>query len=106
MDCPQCHQQVPAKSLWTRSGLSTVVCPHCSASLCPKALCAVVVFLASFGMGDVVLVLLRRSGAGVWLSFAGFFVVFIAAFAIFGALLLRLQLKGHGGEPHLTGRGA
>jgi len=106
MTCPQCYQQVPAKSLWTRAGLSTVVCPHCQASLCPKALCAVVLFMVSFGMGDAVLVLLRRSGAAMWLAFAGFFVVFVAFYAVFAPLMLRLRLKGPGGEPHLSGHNA
>ena len=106
MTCPQCNQQVPAKSLWTRAGLSTVVCPHCQASLCPKAVCAVVLFLLSFGMGDAVLVLLRRSGVENWLAFMGFFLVFIAVFGVFAPLLLRLRVKGPGGEPHLTGHSA
>jgi len=106
MTCPQCNQQVPAKSLWTRAGLSTVVCPHCQVSLCPKAVCAVVLFLLSFGMGDAVLVLLRRSGVENWLAFMGFFLVFIAVFGVFAPLLLRLRVKGHGGAPHLTGHSA
>jgi hypothetical protein len=106
MTCPQCNQPVPAKSLWTRAGLSTVVCPHCHASLCPKALCAVVLFVVSFGMGDAVLVLLRHGGAAIWLAFAGFFVVFVAVYAVFAPLMLRLRLKGTGGEPHLTGHSA
>jgi len=106
MTFPQCNQPVPAKSLWTRAGLSRVICPHCQVSLCPKALCAVVLFLVSFGMGDAVLVLLRRAGVELWLAFAGFFVVFIAVYVVFAPLLLRLRLKGPEGGPHLTGHKA
>jgi len=103
MTCPQCNHAVPAKSLWTRAGFSTVVCPYCHASLCPTAQRAILLFVISFGMGDAVLVLLRRNGAELWLAFAGFFVVFVAVFAGFAPLVLRLRLKGSGGEPHLTG---
>ena len=44
MQCPQCNQRVPAKLLWVVSGANGSSCPHCKASLCPKAMCAVVLF--------------------------------------------------------------
>jgi hypothetical protein len=106
MTCPQCNHAVPAKSLWTRAGFSSVICPYCHATLCPTALRAILLFVVSFGMGDAVLVLLRRNGAGLWLAFAGFFVVFVAAYAVLAPLVLRLRLKGAAGEPHLTGHKA
>ncbi|MGH9712566.1 MAG: hypothetical protein ACRD5M_04620 [Candidatus Acidiferrales bacterium] len=106
MTCPQCNHAVPAKSLWTPAGFSSVVCPYCHASLCPTPLRAIVLFVISFGLGDAVLVLLRRDGAELWLGFAGFFVVFLAVYAVFAPLVLRLRLKGTGGAPHLTGHKA
>jgi hypothetical protein len=57
-------------------------------------------------MGDAVLVLLRRNGTEIWLAFAGFFAVFMVAYAVFAPILLRLRLKGPGGEPRLTGHSA
>jgi hypothetical protein len=106
MTCPQCNHAVPAKSLWTRAGFSCVICPYCHASLCPTALRAILLFVISFGMGDAMLELLRRNGVGLWLAFAGFFVVFVAANAVLAPMVLRFRLKGSGGEPHLTGHKA
>jgi len=106
MTCPQCNHAVPAKSLWTRAGFSSVVCPYCHASLCPTALRAILLFVISFGMGDAVLELLRRNGVGLWLAFAGFFVVFVAVNAVLAPMVLRLRHRGSGGEPHLTGHKA
>jgi hypothetical protein len=106
MTCPQCNHAVPAKSLWTRAGFSSVVCPYCHTSLCPTAGRAILLFVISFGLGDAVLELLRRNGVGLSLAFAGFFVVFVAVNAVLAPLVLRLRLKGSGGEPHLTGHKA
>jgi hypothetical protein len=106
MTCPQCHHPIPAKSLWTRAGLSCVVCPHCHASLSPKPLTAVVLFLASFGMGGAVLAILRHDGRETWIAFAGFFLVFAVVFAVLAPLVLRLRPRGPGGEPHLSGNKA
>jgi hypothetical protein len=106
MTCPQCNHAVPAKSLWTRAGFSSVVCPYCHASLCPTAGRAIVLFVVSFGTGDAVLELLRRNGAQLWLAFAGFFIVFVAVNAVLAPMVLRLRLKGSGSEPHLTGHKA
>jgi hypothetical protein len=106
MTCPQCHHSIPAKSLWTRSGLSCIVCPHCHASLCPKPLTAVVLFLVSFGMGDAVLAILRHDGMGAWIALAGFFIIFAVVFAVLAPLVLRLRPRGPGGAPHLSGNKA
>jgi hypothetical protein len=61
--CPACKQQIPAKFLWVVNGASGSVCPHCEASLCPRAACAVVLFLLACVLGDGTLILLRRLGA-------------------------------------------
>lgn len=106
MTCPQCNHAVPAKSLWTPAGFSSVVCPYCHASLCPTPLRAIILFVVSFGLGDAVLVLLRREGVDLWLAFAGFFVVFIAMYGVLAPLVLRLRLKSSTGAPHLTGHKA
>jgi hypothetical protein len=106
MTCPQCHQSIPAKSLWTRAGFSCVVCPHCHASLCPKPLTAVVLFLASFGIGDLVLLLLRREGAGRSPATLGFFAAFVLVFVVLAPIVLQLRPRPHGSEPHLTGHSA
>lgn len=106
MTCPQCNHAVPAKSLWTSTGFSCVVCPYCHATLCPTAFRAIVLFVVSFGMGDAVLVLLRRNGAEVWLAFAGFFVVFVTVYAVLAPMVVRLRLRSSSGEPHLTGHKA
>jgi hypothetical protein len=57
-------------------------------------------------MGDAVLELLRRNGVGLWLAFAGFFVVFVAVNVVLAPMVLRLRLRGSDGEPHLTGHKA
>jgi hypothetical protein len=106
MTCPQCNHAVPAKSLWTRTGFSTVVCPYCHESLCPKPVTAVALFLISFGIADVVLLVLRRMGADRLLASAGFFVAFLVVGGLLAPLVLRLRLKGSGGAPHLTGHKA
>jgi len=105
MTCPQCNERVPAKSLWTTSGLSGVVCPHCRASLCPKAISALALFVASFGMGLLVMIVLKREGADFLISFAAFFAVFVAVYAALGPMILTLRVKEHGAA-RLTERGA
>jgi hypothetical protein len=105
MTCPQCHKHIPAKAVWTASGFSGVTCPGCQASLCPTPISAIIVFALSFGLGDAALVLLRHRGADLLLSFAGFFVVFAAVFALGAPVILRMRLKDHAG-PHLSGNRA
>ena len=96
MTCPQCQRQIPAKSLWTSSGFSTVTCRGCGASLTPKPLTALLLFVISIGLGDLALILLRRNGAGPLLAFAGFFLVTAAVFALAAPLILQMRLKDHG----------
>jgi hypothetical protein len=105
MTCPQCNERMPAKTLWTTSGLSAVVCPNCHASLCPKAMCAVVLFAVSFGLGELVMIVLRREGAEFLTSLAALFVVFAAAYAVLGPMILRLRPKEHR-DGRLSERGA
>ena len=104
MTCPQCHEHIPAKLLWTSTGLSCVVCPHCHVALTPKPLSAILVFAISFGLGDVALLLLRHKGIDFGLAFAGFFVVFAGVFALAAPVMLRLRLRDHAAPP-LTGHG-
>ena len=82
MTCPQCQHRVPAKALWTTSGFASVTCPHCAATLSPKPLTALLLFVLSIGLGDAALVLLRKNGAGLLLASAGFFLVCAAVFAV------------------------
>ena len=99
MTCPQCQKRIPAKALWTTSGFATVTCRYCAASLGPTPLTALLVFVLSIGLGDGAMILLRRNGANGILSFAGFFLVFAAVFAITAPLLLQLRLKAAPGAP-------
>ncbi|MGA3300816.1 MAG: hypothetical protein ABSD87_12055 [Candidatus Acidiferrales bacterium] len=96
MTCPQCQQPIPAKSLWTTSGFSGIICPGCSASLTPKPLTAILLFVMSIGLGDLALVLLRKNGAGLLLAFVGFFLVTAAVFALAAPLVLQMRPKDHG----------
>jgi hypothetical protein len=93
MTCPQCKGRVPSKALWTATGLSGIVCPHCNASLRPKALCSIVLFTLSFGLGDIALVVLRQRGVEFWLAFLTFFVIMTGVCAVAAPLVLRLRLK-------------
>jgi hypothetical protein len=93
MNCPQCLKSIPSKSLWLVSGKDGSACPHCRASLCPRAFCAVILFLLSCVVGDATLIVLRHVGAPFWLAFAAFFVVFVAAYAFGAPLILRLRVK-------------
>jgi hypothetical protein len=95
MTCPQCNQAIPAKSLWTTSGFAGVTCPGCNASLAPKPLTALLLFVLSLGLGDLALILLRRNGAGLLLAFVGFFFVAAAVFALAAPLILQMRLKDH-----------
>jgi hypothetical protein len=95
MTCPQCNQSIPAKSLWTTSGFAGITCPGCSASLAPKPLTALLLFVLSLGLGDLALILLRRNGAGLLLAFVGFFLVAAAVFALAAPLILQMRLKDH-----------
>jgi hypothetical protein len=94
MVCPQCHKEVPAKLNLVLSGANGSLCPHCKVSLCPKAVCAVVLFLLSCVLADTTLILLRHAGAQFWLAFLAFFVVFAAAYLVGMRLILRLRVKG------------
>jgi hypothetical protein len=105
MTCPQCKGRVPAKALWTARGLSGVVCPHCHARLCPKAIRAIVLFALSFGLGDLTVVVLRWYGAEIWLACLGFFLVFAGVYSVAAPLVLRLRRKDDTG-PHFAGRRA
>jgi hypothetical protein len=69
-------------------------------------MCAVVLFVMSFGLGNASLFLLRREGAELWLAFAGFFVVFASVYVVIAPMILRLRLKERAGAVHLTGHGA
>jgi hypothetical protein len=102
MDCPQCHKQVPTKFSWILSGANGSTCPHCKVSLCPKAVCAIVLFLLSCVLGDGTLILLRHAGAASWIAFSAFFVVFAAAYLLGLRVILRLRVKAkapHGLDP-------
>ena len=50
MTCPQCHKHIPAKAVWTASGLSGLTCPGCHASLSATPISAIIVFALSFGL--------------------------------------------------------
>jgi hypothetical protein len=93
MTCPQCHEHVPAGTLFTASGLSHIVCEKCSTPLKPKPLSAILIFVLSFGLGDLAMLALKKYGAAYWMTFAGFFVVFAAVFILGAPALLRLQPK-------------
>jgi hypothetical protein len=103
MTCPQCASRVPAKALWTSSGLSGVVCPHCHASLCPKALCATALFVACFGLGEAALLILQSHGQNLAVSLLGFFAVFAGVYALAAPVLIKLRVKDQPLRP-LAGR--
>jgi hypothetical protein len=94
MRCPQCGKKIPAKHFLLLRGADGSVCPHCAAGLCPRASCAVALFLLACAAGDVTLILLRRAGAESWLAFAGFFVVFAAAYLAGMRFILRMRVTG------------
>lgn len=93
MTCPQCDGRVPAKALWTSTEPSGIACPHCHASLCPKALCTVVVFTLCIGLGEASLLMLQRHGANFAIGLLGFFFVFAAVFALTAPAVLKLRVK-------------
>jgi p-aminobenzoyl-glutamate transporter AbgT len=93
MTCPQCHEHVPAGTLFTASGLSHIVCEKCATNLRPKPLSTVLVFVLSFGLAELAMVGLKKIGAAYWMGFVGFFVVFAAVFILSAPALLRLQPK-------------
>jgi hypothetical protein len=93
MFCPQCQKRVPARLLWVVSSANGSPCPHCKASLCPKPMCAVVLFALSCICGDVTLILLRRADVNFWLAFLGFFLVFAGVYAVGLKLFLRLRVR-------------
>lgn len=99
MDCPQCHKQVPARFSWILSGANGSTCPHCKVSLCPKATCAIVLFLLSCVLADGTLILLRHAGVGSWIAFVAFFGVFAAAYLLGLRLILRLRVKATPHQP-------
>jgi hypothetical protein len=103
MTCPQCHEHVPAGALFTASGLSNIVCEKCSTHLKPKPLSAILIFVLSFGLGEVAMLALKKYGAAYWLTFVGFFVVFAVVFTLAAPALLRLQAKERKENPVATG---
>lgn len=105
MTCPQCKGRVRVKALWTATGLSGIVCPHCQASLRPQKLRAILLFALSFGLGDTTLIVLRQRGAELWLALLGFTLVFAVVYSVGAPLVLRLRLKDDTG-PHFAGRRA
>lgn len=93
MTCPQCASRVPAKALWTSTGLSGVVCPRCRACLCPKAFCTILLFVACFGLGEAALLILQSRGQNLAVSVLGFFVVFAGVYALAAPFLIKLRVK-------------
>lgn len=106
MTCPQCSKNVPATSLWTSGGFSGIECPQCHAPLCPTPICAVVLFLASFGLGEVTLLVLRRMGQHTWVSILACIAVFALAFIVLGPLVIRLRIRERRAQPRLSDRKA
>ena len=93
MDCPQCQKRVPATLHWVLSGANGSTCPHCKANLCPKAACAVALFLVSCGLADGALILLRHVGVAFWIAFSAFFVVFAVVYLLGLRVIVRLRVK-------------
>lgn len=93
MTCPQCASRVPAKALWTSTGFSGIVCPHCRASLCPKAFCTIVLFAVCIGLAEASLLMLQWHGANFAVSLLGFFVVFAGVCALAAPAVLKLRVK-------------
>lgn len=93
MTCPQCASRVPAKALWTSTGLSGVVCPRCHASLWPKAFCTIVVFGICIGLGETALLVLQSHGQNLAVGVLGFFVVFAGVYALAAPFLIKLRAK-------------
>jgi len=106
MTCPQCKGRVPVKALWTGTGLSGVVCPACHASLCPKALCSILLFALSFGLGELTLIALRQRGVPLWLATFGFIVICAGVYSIGAPWVVRLRLKDDRAPNLVTRRGA
>lgn len=103
MTCPQCARRVPVKALWTSNGLSGVVCPHCRASLCPKAFCAIILFALCLGLGEGALLLLQSRGANFAIGVLGFFTVFAGIYVLAAPVLLKLRVKDDA-PPRFAGR--
>jgi hypothetical protein len=105
MTCPQCDGRVPAKTLWTSTGPSGIVCPQCRASLYPKALCAIVVFALCIGLGEASMLILQWHGANFAIGLLAFFFVFAAVFALAAPIVLKLRVKD-GAHRSLAGKRA
>jgi hypothetical protein len=56
-------------------------------------MCTLVLFAISFGLGLLVVLALRLEGANLLMSVAAFFVVFAAAYAVAGPMILSLRPK-------------
>jgi len=93
MTCPQCDGRVPVKAPWTSTGPSGIVCPHCHASLCPKAFCTIVVFALCIGLGETLLLMLRGHGENFAVALLGFYLAFAAVFALAAPAVLKLRVK-------------
>lgn len=106
MTCPKCNKPVPAGSLWTPAGLSGIECPECHLHLCPTPGSAILLFLASFGIGEVALLIVRRLGEPLWMELGAFFAVFAVAFFVLAPLVIRLRMKERRAQPRLTGHKA
>ncbi len=107
MTCPQCSKRVPVRSLWMATNVSGVICPHCSANLCPGPLCTIFLAIIAFGAGEIALLLLRRAAAPLWVAIAGFVVVAAGVYTIIAPRIIRLRAKEKGGrDPRLSGRHA
>lgn len=99
MTCPQCASRVPAKALWASTGLSGVVCPHCHASLCPKAFCTIVLFAACVGLGEAALLILQSHGENLGVGLIGFFVIFAGVYLLAAPALIKLRVKEKAARP-------
>jgi hypothetical protein len=103
MTCPQCTGRVPAKALWTSTGLSGLVCPHCHSHLCPKASRAVILFAVCIGLGEATLLVLQRRGANFAVGLLGFFAIFAGVYLLTAPSVMKLRVKESVARP-LAGR--
>jgi len=89
--CPQCGQWIPARTLWTATGLSGVVCSRCHQELEAIPASHIILIMIAFTAGGVVAWSLEAAGyAFLWQALAQFSVA-VGAYSLLAGMILRYR---------------
>ena len=91
--CPKCGHRIPARALWTSTGLSGVVCSRCNTALEVAPGSHIILMMIAFTAGGIVAWSLEAARfAFLWQALAQFSVA-VAVYSFLAGQILRYREK-------------